>query len=102
MRPHKQESDESHTSKWQDANRPSPMQMVHDVEPMAVAGNLTRCWGGGDFRLGHPVEYIKLDDCDYTNPAVCKYCGCAFSCVTALQCDALARQSASLSAFEHM
>lgn len=76
VRPHKKETDQSHTSVWLDAeDERSPMDMVFEERPIPWEDTIVACWGGGDPKLGHPIEYIKLDDCTEANPAICKYCG---------------------------
>ena len=48
------------------------------VPPAAVNGNTAVCYGGNDPALGHPVEYIQLNDTNAENPNTCKYCGLRF------------------------
>uniref|UniRef100_A0A7S0T4V0 Zinc finger CHCC-type domain-containing protein n=1 Tax=Erythrolobus madagascarensis TaxID=708628 RepID=A0A7S0T4V0_9RHOD len=47
------------------------MDLIQQVPPIEVEGNVAVCDGGGGAE-GHPIEYIKLDS---PYPAVCKYCG---------------------------
>lgn len=49
------------------------MDMIGEVDPIQVKGNVAVCDGGGG-RLGHPIEYIRLDGGD-DEVGVCKYCG---------------------------
>ena len=50
--------------------------LINKVPVIAVAGHVAVCDGGGG-ALGHPVEYIQLDNVS-TAPAICKYCGLRF------------------------
>ncbi|KAK3286255.1 hypothetical protein CYMTET_6177 [Cymbomonas tetramitiformis] len=75
--PHKLPTDPSHTSKWQYEGK-SPMELIAEVPPIAVDSRIAECYGGENPSLGHPVEYIILDDTSADFPAVCKYCGLRF------------------------
>ncbi|KAJ8904378.1 hypothetical protein NDN08_000897 [Rhodosorus marinus] len=57
-------------SKWHS----NAMDLVDEIKPVAVEGRVATCDGGGG-ALGHPIEYIKLDN---PYPSVCKYCGNRF------------------------
>ncbi len=39
-----------------------------------MKGYTAICDGGGG-ALGHPIEYIQLDNVASKGPAICKYCG---------------------------
>eukprot|EP00238_Polyblepharides_amylifera_P003445 CAMPEP_0196572984 /NCGR_PEP_ID=MMETSP1081-20130531/2951_1 /TAXON_ID=36882 /ORGANISM="Pyramimonas amylifera, Strain CCMP720" /LENGTH=143 /DNA_ID=CAMNT_0041890519 /DNA_START=92 /DNA_END=523 /DNA_ORIENTATION=+ len=77
-RPGKDISDPSHTSKWLSEGIKSPMEMIAEVPPIAVHQRTAVCHGGDDVSLGHPVEYITLDDTNEHAPNTCKYCGLRF------------------------
>eukprot|EP00270_Netrium_digitus_P013742 TRINITY_DN45_c1_g1_i2.p1 TRINITY_DN45_c1_g1~~TRINITY_DN45_c1_g1_i2.p1 ORF type:complete len:124 (+),score=15.45 TRINITY_DN45_c1_g1_i2:2-373(+) len=65
----------SHTSKWmQSVDKPSPMELIFQVPPIEVPSDIRviACEGGPNPRLGHPVEYINVDN---SIPTKCKYCG---------------------------
>ncbi|XP_078440454.1 NADH-ubiquinone oxidoreductase-like protein [Wolffia australiana] len=65
-----------HTAKWmQDTSKKSPMELINEVPPIKVSGRIAVCTGANDASLGHPVEFICLDQ---DEPAVCKYCGLRF------------------------
>ena len=49
------------------------MDLIQQVPPIKVKGSVVACDGGNE-RLGHPIEYIKLEGAD-DEVAVCKYCG---------------------------
>uniref|UniRef100_A0A7S2T5P0 Zinc finger CHCC-type domain-containing protein n=1 Tax=Chloropicon primus TaxID=1764295 RepID=A0A7S2T5P0_9CHLO len=51
-----------------------PMEMIARVPPIAVKEKVVAC-RGGQFSLGHPVEFIKVYGTTEAEPAVCKYCG---------------------------
>eukprot|EP00850_Spirogloea_muscicola_P019926 SM000202S05897 [mRNA] locus=s202:169359:170148:- [translate_table: standard] len=59
----------------QSLNLPSPMELIAQVPPIEVEGRVATCDGGKDPALGHPVEFVSLDN---PEPAVCKYCGLRF------------------------
>ncbi|KAA8497113.1 NADH dehydrogenase ubiquinone iron-sulfur protein 6, mitochondrial [Porphyridium purpureum] len=59
-------------SKWGS----NAMDMIQQVAPILVDGNVVVCDGGGDPSVGHPIEFIKLD---MPYPAVCKYCGLRYA-----------------------
>lgn len=62
-----------HTAKWmQEHYKKSPMELIAVVPPIEVKGRIAVCEGAKDPALGHPVEYINVDD---PRPNVCKYCG---------------------------
>eukprot|EP00188_Purpureofilum_apyrenoidigerum_P001249 Plantae.Rhodophyta-Purpureofilum_apyrenoidigerum.ctg16703.p1 GENE.Plantae.Rhodophyta-Purpureofilum_apyrenoidigerum.ctg16703~~Plantae.Rhodophyta-Purpureofilum_apyrenoidigerum.ctg16703.p1 ORF type:complete len:121 (+),score=11.94 Plantae.Rhodophyta-Purpureofilum_apyrenoidigerum.ctg16703:105-467(+) len=50
------------------------MDLLEETAPIEVQGNMATCDGGGG-PLGHPIEYIRLDN---PYPSVCKYCGLKF------------------------
>ena len=50
--------------------------LINKVPVIEVAGHVAVCDGGGG-ALGHPVEFIQLDNVS-TAPAICKYCGLRF------------------------
>eukprot|EP00240_Pyramimonas_obovata_P009577 CAMPEP_0118933776 /NCGR_PEP_ID=MMETSP1169-20130426/12463_1 /TAXON_ID=36882 /ORGANISM="Pyramimonas obovata, Strain CCMP722" /LENGTH=83 /DNA_ID=CAMNT_0006876585 /DNA_START=225 /DNA_END=476 /DNA_ORIENTATION=+ len=77
MRPHKDASDESHSSKWLSGGK-APIDMIAEVPPIGLHQRTAVCYGGEDPALGHPVEYIMLDDTSAEAPATCKYCGLRF------------------------
>lgn len=71
---------EDHTGKWlqSDAtqgNTKSPMQYIHESEPMKVHGLTVASYGSDDPALGAPVEYIDLRGTTREKPATCKYTG---------------------------
>jgi uncharacterized Zn-finger protein len=45
------------------------------VPAVAVHDHTAVCYGSDDTNLGHPVEYIILNDTSKDHPATCKYCG---------------------------
>jgi NADH dehydrogenase (ubiquinone) Fe-S protein 6 len=49
---------------------------VNRVNVIEVEGNMAIC-DGGNGALGHPVEYIQLDNIS-SDIATCKYCGLRF------------------------
>ncbi|XP_008775895.1 NADH dehydrogenase [ubiquinone] iron-sulfur protein 6, mitochondrial-like [Phoenix dactylifera] len=62
-----------HTAKWmQDTSKKSPMELISEVPPIKVEGRIVACEGDSNPALGHPIEFICLDQ---DEPAVCKYCG---------------------------
>ncbi|QDZ20901.1 hypothetical protein A3770_04p34190 [Chloropicon primus] len=63
----------THTSKWLSEGE-GPMEMIARVPPIAVKEKVVAC-RGGQFSLGHPVEFIKVYGTTEAEPAVCKYCG---------------------------
>jgi len=76
VRPSYDDTDLTHTAKWLNAPVKSPLELIAEVEPIAVtAGNVVNCTGGKHPSLGHPNEYIVLNDTSKEFPAVCKYCG---------------------------
>jgi NADH dehydrogenase (ubiquinone) Fe-S protein 6 len=50
--------------------------LINKVPVIEVAGHVAVCDGGGG-ALGHPVEFIQLDNVS-SEPAICKYCGLRF------------------------
>lgn len=55
------------------------MDWIQQAPPLEVHGsNVAKCYGGAVKELGHPVEYIILNDTSAEQPAVCKYCGNKF------------------------
>merc|ERR1711977_133645 len=64
---------ETHTSKWLSEGE-GPMEMINRVPPKAVDTKIVAC-RGGQFQLGHPVEFLKVYGTTEAEPAVCKYCG---------------------------
>jgi len=50
--------------------------LINKVPVIEVAGHVAVCDGGGG-ALGHPVEFIQLDNVSKA-PAICKYCGLRF------------------------
>ena len=77
MRPHKVEGeDATHTEKWLFAAEKSPMDLIAEVAPIGIHNHTAVCYGSDDTNLGHPVEYICLNDVTSPeHPATCKYCG---------------------------
>ena len=53
----------------------SPMDLIGEVAPIGVSDAVAKCYGSDDPSLGHPVEYICINDTTPNLPAVCKYCG---------------------------
>jgi uncharacterized Zn-finger protein len=75
MRPHKLPGDPTHTEKWLFDGK-SPMDSIAEVAPIAIHNHTAVCYGSDDTNLGHPVEYICLNDVTTPeHPATCKYCG---------------------------
>eukprot|EP00241_Pyramimonas_parkeae_P010008 CAMPEP_0114245322 /NCGR_PEP_ID=MMETSP0058-20121206/11828_1 /TAXON_ID=36894 /ORGANISM="Pyramimonas parkeae, CCMP726" /LENGTH=129 /DNA_ID=CAMNT_0001358355 /DNA_START=60 /DNA_END=449 /DNA_ORIENTATION=+ len=70
--------DPSHTQKWLYDTTFAPMDMIANVPPIPVSGNTAVCYGGDNPALGHPAEYIQLNDTSKEAPATCKYCGLRF------------------------
>ncbi|CAG9462369.1 unnamed protein product [Pedinophyceae sp. YPF-701] len=69
----------SHTDKWLDRGKTSPMEYVAKIAPVEVKGKgVAVCYGHEDPALGHEVEYIKVLGHTAENPAVCKYCQAKF------------------------
>lgn len=66
----------SHTDKWLDArNREaSPQALMREEPPIAVVQRVIKCVGGKDPALGHPAEFINVDDTTPQNAVACKYC----------------------------
>ncbi|XP_006298755.2 NADH dehydrogenase [ubiquinone] iron-sulfur protein 6, mitochondrial [Capsella rubella] len=63
----------NHTAKWmQDRSKKSPMELINEVPPIKVDGRIAACEGDTNPALGHPIEFICLDQ---DEPAICKYCG---------------------------
>ena len=47
---------------------------IKKIAPIEVEGHLAVCEGGGG-SLGHPIEYIQLDNVNTNEPVACMYCG---------------------------
>mmetsp|Transcript_28349 Transcript_28349/g.28643 ORF Transcript_28349/g.28643 Transcript_28349/m.28643 type:complete len:108 (-) Transcript_28349:83-406(-) len=57
-------------------HRSDAEELVDKVAPIEIKGNMAICDGGGG-ALGHPIEYIQLNNV-YGTIGVCKYCGLRF------------------------
>lgn len=55
-------------------HRSDAEELVNKVPVVAVDGPTALCDGGGG-SLGHPIEFIQLNNKNPHIPAVCKYCG---------------------------
>ena len=47
---------------------------IKKIPAIEVEGHLAVCEGGGG-SLGHPIEYIQLDNVNTNEPVACMYCG---------------------------
>ena len=66
----------SYTQYEHGIHRSDAEALINKVPVIEVAGHVAVCDGGGG-ALGHPVEFIQLDNVS-TEPAICKYCGLRF------------------------
>lgn len=66
----------SHTDKWLDSRnrKSSPQVLMSEEPPIAVTQRVIKCVGGKDPALGHPAEFINVDDTSPQNAVACKYC----------------------------
>mmetsp|Transcript_10372 Transcript_10372/g.11909 ORF Transcript_10372/g.11909 Transcript_10372/m.11909 type:complete len:122 (+) Transcript_10372:217-582(+) len=55
-------------------HRSDAEELISKTEVTVVDGPVALCDGGGG-SLGHPIEYIKLDNRTPHIPVECKYCG---------------------------
>lgn len=55
-------------------HRSNAEALVNEVPVVEVDGPVALCDGGGG-SLGHPIEFIQLDNKTPDVPSVCKYCG---------------------------
>lgn len=65
----------THTGKWLQGDRKSPMQYVSEVEPKKVKGLVVACRGSDHPSLGAPVSYLDLRGSTFEKPVTCKYTG---------------------------
>ena len=56
----------------QEVNVLTPEQMIAQVPVIEVDGDIAVCTGGDNVALGHPIEYIKLNNAYSDGPVVCK------------------------------
>lgn len=70
-------SGEDWTGRVDNPQRSSSEDLIDKVPVIEVDGTLAVCDGGGG-SLGHPLEYIQLNDDAPTEPKVCLYCGLRF------------------------
>ena len=50
------------------------MERIDQVPPIVVDREVIACDGGPSLDMGHPIEYIRVEEGD-PEPSVCKYCG---------------------------
>ena len=70
-------SGEDWTGRVHNPQRSNSEELVHKVPVIEVDGTLAVCDGGGG-SLGHPLEYMQLNDDSPKEPKVCLYCGLRF------------------------
>eukprot|EP00466_Bigelowiella_natans_P017591 jgi/Bigna1/145867/aug1.105_g20575 len=52
----------------------TPMDLVAEIPPIEVDGDLAIC-NGASPTSSHPTEYIQLNKVKWGEPETCKYCG---------------------------